>query len=582
MMGKFFLTFIALAFSIMGWSQTLFSYGTQKVSTKEFLYSFHKNNADTGSKSEAIKQYLDLYIRFKLKVQAAHDAKLDTLKNLKNELIAFKEQIAPLHMVDNKTMDALIAEAHQRAQSDLELQYIFIAYRKNTESDDKQPITEKEMLDANAKVLNVTARLAKGEDFGSLASKISDGPEAASNKGYLGFITVFSVPYSLENTVYNLAEKEVSSPIKNDEGIYLFKLLSKRKSAGKITAQQILVAVPEQATADEIAKRKMLVDELHLKLEQGVSFDSLAKKYSDDRSSSANGGLLPEIGVGTYDPRFENALFSLKKDGDISPVFQTSFGFHIVKRNSIALVETDIIQSNASLKEQIMQNDRKLIAQKAFEANALALASAKKMNTNEKDFLIKHLDQFSDEYTLQVNDFRDGNLLFEIMDRKIWSKSTNDIEGLKKFHTAKRSQYTWNHSVYAWIITTSGKELAEKIISEYKNNHSLAQLKATYSDIALIDSGRYEASELINVGEEHAKEGFISDIYINQVDGSATFVLVLKKYNDPTIKTFTEAKGAAINDYQKFLEDNWITDIKKKYPVVINQKVLEQMLTASN
>ena len=146
----------SLLLSSLSWSQTLFSYGTQKVSPAEFLYSFHKNNTDSSSKTEAIKNYLDLFIRFKLKVQAAHDAKLDTSRMLKNELIAFKEQIAPLHMVDQKTMDALVKEAHERAQSDVELQYIFIAYRKDSSIENKLPITEKEMLDADGRALNLS------------------------------------------------------------------------------------------------------------------------------------------------------------------------------------------------------------------------------------------------------------------------------------------------------------------------------------------------------------------------------------------------------------------------------------------
>ena len=581
-MGKFMMLIIALALSTTGWSQTLFSYGTKNVSKDEFLYSFHKNNADTGSRTTAIKDYLDLYVRFKLKVQAAHDAKLDTLKNLKNELASFKEQIAPLHMVDKKTMDFLTAEAHQRAQSDLELQYIFIAYRNDTSSKIKLPITEKEILDANAKALNVKARLAKGERFENIATQFSDGPDAQTNKGYLGYITVFSLPYAFENEVYNLTAQQVSQPLKNTDGIYFFKLLNKRKSIGKITAQHILIALPDQTTPDEIAKRKALAEELYLQLENGISFDTLAKKFSDDKSSNTHGGMLSEIGIGMYEPSFENALFALKKDGDISPVCQTSFGFHILKRISLTPIETNLQKADASLRDQILQNDRKMIASKAFEDSSLIKAAAKKINTKEKDFLLKHLDQFSDEFNLQVNDFRDGNLLFEIMDRKVWNKSTNDIEGLKKFHASKKSNYTWNHSVYAWIITASGKEMAEKMIKEYKTSHSLWQLKTAYSDVALIDSGRYEASELINVGEQNANEGYISEININQVDGSASFVIVVKKFNDPTIKSFNEAKGSVVNDYQKFLEDNWIDSLKKKYPVVINQKILEQILNPPN
>lgn len=563
-------------------AQNLFSYGAHKVSKEEFLYSYYKNNTESGAKPQALKDYLKLYVHFKLKVQAARDAKLDTLTSLKNELIAYKEQIAPLHMVDQKTITTLIAEAHQRAQKDLELQYIFIPYQRNTSKEIKQSTLEKNIQEANQKALNISARLAKGEEFGSIASSQSDAPDSKIKNRYLGYITVFSLPYEFENAVYALEENQVTQPLKNEDGIYLFKLLKKRQSVGKILAKQILISLPADAQQEIVSKRKLLADEIRKQLDEGISFDTLVKKYSDDKSSASNGGLLQEISLGTYEPSFENTLFALSKDGDVSQVCQTTFGFHIIKRISATPVENNYSKAYDALRDEVMQSDRKLVAQKVFEENALDFATKNKLNVTEKDLIRPNLELFSNDYKLQVNDFIDGNLLFEIMDRKVWSKSTNDLNGLKQFHATRKSQYIWQHSVYAWVITCSGKEIAEKIISEYQTSHSLSQIKETYGDVALIDSGRYEASELINVGIAHAQNGFISEVSINQVDGSATFVIVVKKYNDPTVKSFNEAKGAVINDYQKFLEDNWILQLKKKYPVVINQGLLDQLLKESN
>jgi peptidyl-prolyl cis-trans isomerase SurA len=170
-----------------------------------------------------------------------------------------------------------------------------------------------------------------------------------------------------------------------------------------------------------------------------------------------------------------------------------------------------------------------------------------------------------------VNDFRDGNLLFEIMDKKVWGKASSDIVGLKKFHAGKKDKYKWQASVYAFTFTFQQKEDAEAARKAYTSGMDIEALKKVYVNNGFADSGRYEAGELMGVGRDNAKEGFVSEIYSNVSDGSSSFHIITKKYADPSVKSFEEAKASVINDYQQYLEDIWIATLKKKYPVTINQ-----------
>jgi peptidyl-prolyl cis-trans isomerase SurA len=99
-----------------------------------------------------------------------------------------------------------------------------------------------------------------------------------------------------------------------------------------------------------------------------------------------------------------------------------------------------------------------------------------------------------------------------------------------------------------------------------------------YSEISFVDSGRYEAGELLGVGAENAKTGFVTPVYTNSSDESASFIIVANVFKDPSIKLFEEARGNAINDYQQYLEDLWIASLKKKYPVVLNNQTWKTLV----
>ena len=108
MKQKMFVLPALLFFSIAGWSQTLFTYGNHEVSAKEFLKAYNKNNTNTGDKARSIKEYLDLYIRSRLKIQEAYDRGYDTLPQIKSEVENLRTQIIDNYINDPETMDKLV------------------------------------------------------------------------------------------------------------------------------------------------------------------------------------------------------------------------------------------------------------------------------------------------------------------------------------------------------------------------------------------------------------------------------------------------------------------------------------------
>jgi len=570
---------VIVSFCIELKAQLLFTYGGKAVSQQEFMASFIKNNRDTSNRLTALENYRELYIRFRLKVQSAYDLKMDTLPNQKADLKGFEEQIRPLYMLDQQTLDALIATAHERSLKEVAVKHLFIAFNnlRLSSADTNYTQTEKEL--ARKKASTIKAQLLKGEDFEKLTIANSDDPEVTRTRGYIGYITAFSLPYAFENAIYALKDGAVSDTIETANGIHFFQRIHTRDAHGKTTIAQVLIAKPEDATAEEMRERKLLADSIHALATAGVSFDSLALRFSNDMSSAKNGGIIEDIQVGKYDPLFEELVMRLKKDGEIAPVLSTDLGFHIIKRISNQPIEQSLSNASPALRELILQDDRKSVAAKAFINKSIGKLGLTATTANKEAYIAKRLEQFNPAYATQIKDFKDGNLLFEIMDKKVWGKASTDLEGLKKFHAARAAQYTWKQSVFSVTITAQNKQTAMAIREAYEKDRSIEQIRKMYSEISFVDSGRYEAGELLGVGSANAKPGFVTPIYTNPSDESASFIIVVHVFKDPSIKTFNEARGTAINDYQQYLEDGWMESLKKKYPVVLNTKTWNTLVS---
>ena len=564
-------------------AQVLFTFGGKPVSQQEFMASFNKNNTDTSNRLKALENYRDLYIRFRLKVQAAHDLKMDTLPNQKADLKGFEEQIRPLYMLDQQTLDTFVASAHAHSLKEVSVKHLFIAFNnlKLSNTDNKNYTSEEKVL-ARKKAASIKAALLSGEDFEKLIIANSDDPEVPRTRGYLGYITAFSLPHTFENAIYALKDWAVSDPIETANGIHFFQRMNTRAAHGKTTIAQVLIAKPENATNEEMRERKLLADSIHALATAGASFDSLVLAFSNDMSSAQKGGIIEDIQVGQYDPLFEELVMRLKKDGEIAPVLLTDLGFHIIKRITNQPIEQSPSNAAPALKELILQDNRKSIAAEAFIKKSIGKHGLTATMANKEEYIAKRLEQFNPAYAIQIKDFKDGNLLFEIMDKKVWGKASTDLQGLKKFHAGRATQYTWKQSVFAVIITAQNKQTALAIRETFEKDRSVEQIRKMYSEVSFVDSGRYEAGELLGVGAENAKAGFVTPIYTNPSDESASFIIVVNVFKDPSTKSFEEARGTAINDYQQYLEDGWIASLKKKYPVVMNAQTWKTLVPAKH
>jgi peptidyl-prolyl cis-trans isomerase SurA len=636
-MKKLALAFFVLV-SLSAPAQTLFTYGKDSVSLNEFLQAYHKNNSKSGNE-KALRAYLDLYIASRLKVKEAISLGYDTMPQMQADMENLRAQILPAYLNDKEDMDRLVQEAFTRSQKDIHLAHIFIP----AAPDDQQ----------NEKKAQQALAALKRSSFAQVAKEYSADPSAKTNGGDLGYITVFSLPYELENQAYALKPGQVSNIFKSKAGYHIFKNLGERKALGRIKAAQILLAFPPDI--DEAGKNilKQRADSLYNRLAKGDDFGKLATQFSNDVISAASNGQMQEFGVGEFTPAFENLAFSLTKDGAVSKPLLTEHGYHIVKRMARLPVSTvkdpatiqsitDKIQSNsdrmaglkAALAKKVLAKGKYTPA--VFSRDELWLFSDsildrkpvnRPLRINENNVLFQlgndrftvldwisfaqynryrsdgsgvkpypalyedfiqnsalkyyqsHLEDFSEPFRRQLHEFRDGNLFFEIMQKHVWEPAQQDSVALRQHYAKNMSDYTWKESVDAIVFYVTDPSIAKTVHEQVKQSPGTWRtIVANFGEKVVADSSRFEMDQLPNTGKQVMEAGRVTPMHTNKEDNTTSFSYIVRRHKNPQQKTFAEAKGMIINDYQVELESAWVKELKKKYPVVINEKVLNELL----
>lgn len=639
------LTLLAILLSVAAQAQTLFSYGPHKVSREEFLKAYTKNNAETVPTDKSYREYLDLYIRFKLKVQAALEMKLDTLEAQRFEVRNFRNQIAETYMNDEASMNSLIDEAIVRSRKEINLSHIYISLSSGASA--------AEIAKARERANVLYARLQKGENFAKLAVEYSEDPEAKNNAGLIGYISSFVLPYDLENIAYSTPVAAVSKPYQSPIGFHIFRNNGERKSPGRLRAAHIVLSFPPEATPAQKQAVKERADSLYQALLNGADFKEMAARFSTDNLTYQTGGELPEFGVGRYDTRFEEAAYALQKDGDLSAPISTSFGYHIIKRIRMVPLQND--PSNPAhrdaIRQQIISSDRSKLTRQVLlkriysqtgyakaPFNAAAFNSLTETVLNGKpapangalknnntlfsfagrkitvkdwvnylesirnfdavrankspqqlleqftettalEYYKDQLDKFNPAFAAQVKEFREGNLLFEVMQRKIWDAAALDTTGLRKFYESHRTSYWWEPSANALIFTASNDSLAQVAIAALNGSGAkewMSMIERSGGNLQG-DSGRFELGQLPVAERTDFREKLVTAGVKNETDNSVTFCYIIKLYPQREPRNYNDARGFVINDYQNFLEEEWVKQLKKKYPVVIAESVVKAL-----
>jgi peptidyl-prolyl cis-trans isomerase SurA len=298
---------------------------SNNVHKSEFEQIYWKNKKEKLATKEDLDEYIELFINFKLKVIAAENKGLDTLKKFINELQGYKIQLEKPYLTDTSINENLLKEAYYRTVNEINASHLMIKLPPNPSNDDT--------LKAWNKIIKIRKSIIKeNKNFEEQAEKFSEDPSAKFNKGNLGYFSAFKMLYPFEEAAYSTPIGKISKVVRTRYGYHILKPNSFRKAKGKVKTAHIMFTVdPKSRGENEKAMQK--INNLYEKLKNGDSFNELAQENSDDRNSAKKGGEIGWIGSGgNFYKEFEDAVFSLKNDNEFSKPFKTPNGWHIVKR----------------------------------------------------------------------------------------------------------------------------------------------------------------------------------------------------------------------------------------------------------
>jgi peptidyl-prolyl cis-trans isomerase SurA len=676
-------------------SQPLFSIDAVDVYPDEFIYAYEKSNKNKGE-IEPVNDYLDLYIEFKMKVHEARSQGIDTTKSYLNELNGYLDEIKKPYLTTEKVNKKLVTEAYNRLQQEINASHILIRVEKGAKP--------KDTLAAYKKIEEIRAKYEEGEKFEALARQYSEDPSAPSNNGLLGWFTAFQMVYPFESAAFETSVGEVSPIIRTQFGYHIVRVNDKRETLGRIKIAHIMKRFPPQGSEEDSLNTEKAINEIKEKLKAGEEWFILATEESDDLNTKDQGGSLPWFGAGNLPPSLETVAFELEEKGDISQPVKSPFGWHILKledkrgvgslesmRESLSrrvqrdqrseLKNVEVIKKlkeennfnkndeayrllrsketlNASdFKKRELDMNLFTISEKGYTINEFLQARDSSQNLDselsqyEKSELIdyedKNLEVKYPEYRLLRQEYKDGLLLFEIMNQKIWSKVGQDSIALKKYYENNRSQYKSKENLKVARIVFSDTSIIKPFKNPIKGTYfPLTQeleyngVKTLIEQLKSVDSSEFtyylslklpknlnqtdsiklfeklnltfgnmevvkliysdenkiylqlfsKANELLVKNNEsivsastEVTEVLESSIwqnksageYIKSVtqDGMIELQYALESY-PPRQKSFEEARAELMEDYQKHLESEWIEELKTKYNVSINDKVL--------
>ena len=280
----------------------------KEIRKNEFLSIYTQNNNEPKFDKASMDDYLDIFVKYKLKVFEAEEMGFDTIKSLKNELNGYVNKSAEKYLSDSEATESLIKEAYERKKYEIKASHILITKGGDTYK----------------KALEIRAEIIKSGDFEAAAAKYSQDPSVKDNKGSLGYFTVFQMLYLFEEAAYTTKVGDISMPVKTKFGYHIIQLIERR---GEMVNVRHILMTPKVSSASLLEAKNQLKKVEELMNTDALTFEDAAKNHSDDISKN-NGGLL-------INPQSGSSLFTIDqlpldiryaaerlKEGEVSSISQ--------------------------------------------------------------------------------------------------------------------------------------------------------------------------------------------------------------------------------------------------------------------
>jgi peptidyl-prolyl cis-trans isomerase SurA len=273
------------------------------------------------------------------KNKITYNALLNKIKQQNIDLVSYRQQIGR-QVIIQKLSEREVNRRTRVSESEIDL-FIENRNRQIGETDTYNlshimiPIPENASSEAIAKAKKLSQqildKLVNGANFSSTAIGYSKSKEALEG-GKLGWRSAGQLPELFVNAISGLNAGQISQVIRSPNGFHILKVHEKRstKTSKRVTqtrARHILLKPSAiRSEKETIAK----IEQLKLRIDNGESFSTVAKAYSEDSLSAVKGGELGWVNPGQTVPAFEKVMDTLALN-KLSGLVKSKFGYHLIE-----------------------------------------------------------------------------------------------------------------------------------------------------------------------------------------------------------------------------------------------------------
>ena len=621
--------------------KVLFTLDGTPIYTKEFKQVYNKNLElvkDEGQK--IIEGYLEMFVNYKLKVKEAYAQKFHESPNYIKDFAKYEEQLSRNYIYEDKLTSELAREGYERSLEEIDVSHILIksnygdvpqdtlkAYKKiekirnrvlngedftklaketseepnanrsgghlgyftafafvypfetmayNTKVGDVSEIVRTEygyhiikihdrkkkeneitvshiMISAKKdstttepkkRIDEIYALLQQGGNFESLAKQYSDDKNSAKNDGKLRRFSKGQLrSKSFEEEAYRLTKVgETSKPIKTEFGWHIIRL---EELHAQPTFEEKKAELEKQVATGN--RSKIVTTAVKNKIKERYKY-VVGEDYKVFFSTFVNDDVL-------------------KRQWDYEPLTQAQ------NKRLFSIEDRDVTYNDFAAFIKKRQSGRTRINDKM---TLLAVYYDEFETEQLKKYFRNQLENENEEYANIISEYRDGLLIFEVMGKNVWEKAKKDTIAQKSFFEENKDKYQWKKRVDVEIISSQEKEVVLNAASLFSENKTGIQIKSelnTNKIKAILTEGVYE------IDSENFPEGFQPKKGTTTVvaENGAHKVIYVKEIIPAGPKKLEDIRGKVLNDYQNYLEKQWIAELRSKYPIQINKKVLKKL-----
>ncbi len=610
----------------------------EKITLEEFENIFKKNNRDSIITQKSLNDYMELFINFKLKVTAAKELGMDTVAKFKTELDGYRSQLARPYLTDADMLNDLVKEAYDRQNTEISAAHILVncdskaspadtlkAYTKAMALRERIMTGEDFGRVAQSSSDDPSAKDNRGELGFFTAFQMVYPFEDAAFRTKVGEVSL-PIRTSYGYHLIKVLDK------RNAQGeIHVAHIMVKPKQEenGEVNAKSKVDEIYQKLMANEFtfedAAAKYSEDGSSAKkggelpwfgtgkMVEEFEKEAFALKTDGEISkpfkSSFGWHIVKRLGyksLASYADMEKELKSKVSKDGRSEKTrksfiekLKKEYNYSIdnkVVQKVYAKADTSVFKGNWKVKKGLAKKKLLMIDGKSrtvadFVASVNKRGIVRGVQETPGDYVKTQLVKYSDDqliayedsklegkytpFRLLMKEYKEGILLFELTDQKVWSRAVKDSTGLVQYYESHKNNYMNPERADVVVYTCANQKVAEqlrKMINQGRDRTAIAGELNKNSQLNLqIEEGVFSKEDRdIFKDADSWRRGLSNDL----IQKDQVIIYDVKEVLYASPKKLEEARGAITSDYQTYLEEEWVKELRQKHKYSVDKTVL--------